>query len=340
MKTKNLLSFRADICGPGSITSESRRAFLKNSISLALAGFTYSALPSIALANSLNSSVNTSNLLKSNLIAYKGYIYDSTVMAYRLGKRHYNPFKKSFNTPDSLSPFGLAGQNRYQYADGNPVNRVDPGGHMSGEAFAMIVFISAMVVLTSIVTFGAAAIAFGGALTVGSIVTGSLLIASGVTGIASAGCTIGSIALEESNPELSQQLNMAGLGLGIISMITGVAGFSVGVSGTATAGTFGRIFSSTSQTSMMSKVVVNQMVNAARATKMAGGLSDGFVAMGQVVVGYMAKNGTNLLKIGASSIAGGLGTVGVAPLRRHYNNIEAHQRHELNINSKSVYILP
>ncbi|WP_230202737.1 RHS repeat-associated core domain-containing protein, partial [Pseudomonas syringae] len=44
----------------------------------------------------------------------------------------FNPVLMRFNSPDSLSPFGEGGVNAYAYAycEGDPVNRVDPSGHL------------------------------------------------------------------------------------------------------------------------------------------------------------------------------------------------------------------
>lgn len=337
---KIINSFKTKICSSESPTFEQRRAFLKTSISLALAGFTYSALPSISLANSITSSLKTSNLLKNSTVSYNGYFYDATVMAYRLGKRHYSPFRKSFNTPDFLSPFGVAGPNRYQYADGDPINKIDPSGHLSGGQIALIVTISVLTVLASIVTFGAAAIAFSGALTIGSIVTGSLLVISGVTGLASGSTSIASIAIEESQPELSAKLATAGMALGIISMVTGMAGFTSGLNNTATAGSFGNIFGSTARTSLSSRPAISQMVTSARNTTMAGGLADGFAALGQTVAGYMAKNGTTLLKISAASIVSGSTTITTDLIRRHHNNLSALKLKMMNNSNLSGYQIP
>ena len=35
-----------------------------------------------------------------------------------------------FNAPDSLSPFGEGGFNAYNYCAGDPINKIDPSGHM------------------------------------------------------------------------------------------------------------------------------------------------------------------------------------------------------------------
>jgi RHS repeat-associated protein len=46
------------------------------------------------------------------------------------GYRAYNPVLMRFHSPDSLSPFGEGGLNGYAYCEGDPVNQVDPSGHV------------------------------------------------------------------------------------------------------------------------------------------------------------------------------------------------------------------
>lgn len=46
------------------------------------------------------------------------------------GYRALNVVMMRFNTPDSLSPFGRGGLNAYAYCAGDPINRVDPSGHV------------------------------------------------------------------------------------------------------------------------------------------------------------------------------------------------------------------
>lgn len=46
------------------------------------------------------------------------------------GYRTYNPALMRFNSPDSLSPFEAGGLNSYSYCSGDPVNNIDPSGHM------------------------------------------------------------------------------------------------------------------------------------------------------------------------------------------------------------------
>lgn len=46
------------------------------------------------------------------------------------GYRDYDPCLMRFRSPDNLSPFGEGGINAYVYCAGNPVNYIDPSGHM------------------------------------------------------------------------------------------------------------------------------------------------------------------------------------------------------------------
>jgi RHS repeat-associated protein len=46
------------------------------------------------------------------------------------GYRAYNPRLMRFHSPDSWSPFGGGGLNAYMYCVGDPINRVDPTGHV------------------------------------------------------------------------------------------------------------------------------------------------------------------------------------------------------------------
>ncbi|SHN04149.1 RHS repeat-associated core domain-containing protein [Pseudomonas asturiensis] len=66
------------------------------------------------------------------LPGFKGQETDRLTGHYWLGNgyRAFNPVLMRFNSPDSLSPFGKGGLNPYAYCVGDPVNRVDPSGHM------------------------------------------------------------------------------------------------------------------------------------------------------------------------------------------------------------------
>ncbi len=65
-------------------------------------------------------------------LRFAGSHIDPVIWGYQLGNgyRAYLPSLMRFNTPDSLSPFGAGGPNPYVYCDGEPLNRIDPSGHM------------------------------------------------------------------------------------------------------------------------------------------------------------------------------------------------------------------
>jgi len=46
------------------------------------------------------------------------------------GYRFFNTVLMRFHSPDSFSPFAAGGINAYIYCGGDPVNRIDPSGHM------------------------------------------------------------------------------------------------------------------------------------------------------------------------------------------------------------------
>lgn len=69
-----------------------------------------------------------------SLLGFNGERPDPVTGHYLLGNgyRAFNPVLMRFNSPDSLSPFGGGGLNAYTYCVGDPVNRVDPTGHLWG----------------------------------------------------------------------------------------------------------------------------------------------------------------------------------------------------------------
>lgn len=70
----------------------------------------------------------------ADLPGFNGEQPDPVTGHYLLGNgyRAFNPVLMRFNSPDNLSPFGEGGINAYAYCSGDPVNRVDPTGHVFG----------------------------------------------------------------------------------------------------------------------------------------------------------------------------------------------------------------
>ena len=72
---------------------------------------------------------------EQRVLGFNGERDDKTTGHYLLGNgyRAFNPVLMRFNSPDSWSPFGEGGINTYAYCGGEPVNRLDPTGHMLGK---------------------------------------------------------------------------------------------------------------------------------------------------------------------------------------------------------------
>jgi RHS repeat-associated protein len=68
----------------------------------------------------------------TSLLGFNGEHRDPVTGHYLLGNgyRAFNPVVMRFNSPDSLSPFVEGGINAYAYCAGDPVNLVDPSGHI------------------------------------------------------------------------------------------------------------------------------------------------------------------------------------------------------------------
>ncbi|WP_081742267.1 RHS repeat-associated core domain-containing protein [Pseudomonas sp. FGI182] len=72
----------------------------------------------------------------ASVLHYSGQRKESATGHYLLGDgyRAFSPVLMRFNAPDSMSPFGNGGLNVYCYCNGDPVNKVDPSGHV-GDSF-------------------------------------------------------------------------------------------------------------------------------------------------------------------------------------------------------------
>ncbi len=145
-----------------------------------------------------------------SLLGLNNERFDSITGCYLLGNgyRAYDPLLMRFQSPDSLSPFGEGGLNPYVYCLGDPINRSDPTGHSSWQAW-LGVGLAVFGIFASILSFGAAT-----PLAITGLVAG---IASGVTGIAGA-------AVQEFFPSsgAGDVLGYVSLGLGLLSLGAGL----------------------------------------------------------------------------------------------------------------------
>lgn len=73
----------------------------------------------------------------SSVLRFSGQRKEPATGHYLLGNgyRAFNPVLMRFLSPDSLSPMGAGGLNCYAYCAGDPVNNVDPSGHMLKSIF-------------------------------------------------------------------------------------------------------------------------------------------------------------------------------------------------------------
>ncbi|WP_421232955.1 RHS repeat-associated core domain-containing protein [Aeromonas jandaei] len=246
----------------------SRRQFLIKSSILAAAS-SLLVLPNALRAADLlptNSSVllmgdETRNQLTimTNFIGFNGERRDPVTGLYHLGKgyRAYNPALMRFHAADSLSPFGDGGLNPYAYTLGNPINLLDPSGHMSVSARVGL-GLGIFGLLISIFTLGAGIAAGAAMMTAGT----ALSITSSVLGIVSSATSIASALTEDSNPQASSILGWISLGTGIASAVTGIVGTSLGFSAAKMTNKVTPSLSSKNISSLLAVSPVDDVVNA------------------------------------------------------------------------------
>jgi RHS repeat-associated protein len=78
---------------------------------------------------------------EQSVLGYNGEYTDQVTGNYHLGNgyRAYSPVLMRFAAPDSLSPFSGGGLNTYAYCGGDPINAIDPTGHMKWYVWAGLI---------------------------------------------------------------------------------------------------------------------------------------------------------------------------------------------------------
>ncbi|MDR5775590.1 MULTISPECIES: RHS repeat-associated core domain-containing protein [unclassified Caballeronia] len=153
------------------------------------------------------------------LPGYGGERRDAVSGAYHLGNgyRAYSPSLMRFTCPDSLSPFQAGGINPYAYCAGDPINRLDPSGHLSWQAWMGIglgvvgLGLAAFTAGTSIAAAGGVIAAIESASAVG--------LAVGTAGVFADLTAIASGAFEDSHPKASAVLGWLSLGAGVFGFL-------------------------------------------------------------------------------------------------------------------------
>ncbi|AUH51035.1 hypothetical protein CXB49_09530 [Chromobacterium sp. ATCC 53434] len=154
--------------------------------------------------------------MDSGVLGFNGQRLDPVGSATHLGNgyRAYSPALMRFHSPDSLSPFGAGGVNPYAYCAGDPVNRADPSGHLSWQAWTAIGLGVAGLGLAA-VTKGLSIAASGGIIAALESASAASLVIGGAAVVADV-AAITSGAMEESNPKMSSILGWVSLGRGAV----------------------------------------------------------------------------------------------------------------------------
>lgn len=157
------------------------------------------------------------------LPGFTGERRDPLGQGYHLGNgyRAYSPNLMRFTAPDSWSPFGAGGLNAYAYCECDPINRTDPSGHLSGQAWAGI-GLGIVGLLGIIVTGGIAIAAEGGMMAAFLSVDAADLVVGGIEATADI-AAIASGAASAVNPEASSILGWISFGMGIVGGLAGIA---------------------------------------------------------------------------------------------------------------------
>jgi RHS repeat-associated protein len=172
----------------------------------------------VRTANTAVTPIDATNFIDRNTLGFNGCLFDDVSNTYLLGNgyRAYSPVLRTFYSRDSLSPYGGAGVNRYQYCQLDPINNIDPSGHLSTSAQWGIGL--------SVVGIALAAIPIVGTVAAGTLwsLAGGLAVTGAVLGVTGSSLAIASHATED-NAELSRNLGYASLAFGIASIVTSLS---------------------------------------------------------------------------------------------------------------------
>lgn len=149
-------------------------------------------------------------------LAFNGELLDPVSRCYLLGAGHHRPYSTTlgiFLAPDCAAPFRAGGINSLAYCGGDPVNRIDPSGHVWKWilAAAAVVLTAAVVVATG--GTGLAVLTGAVAFTKSTAVA-TLSTAAGFAGVAVESAAL--VAHGTGNDKAGDILGWVGLGLSLI----------------------------------------------------------------------------------------------------------------------------
>lgn len=161
--------------------------------------------------------------MDSCLLSYNGERRDPVSGCFHPGNgyRAYHPQLMRFSHPDDFSPFGAGGINAYVYCIGDPINRADPSGHSSWQAW-LGVGTGVLGLLAAIFTGGISLAAEGGLLA--ALNSASVMsIMTGATGVVADAGGIASVLTAGKDPKASGVLGWVALACGILSGISAIS---------------------------------------------------------------------------------------------------------------------
>ncbi len=197
-------------------------------------------------------------------VGYAGEVRETDSLLYMPGSnRPYDPCLFMFLSPDSASPDGAGGLNRYAYCSGDPVNRVDPDGHAWWNWVVAGIGL-VMGAIAVVVTAGTAAPAVGAAYT-------ALLGA----GASTAGAAAGAVAAVATT-SIAGAVSVAAVAVEAIALGSGAASMALEASGNEkAAGILGWISFGTGLASLGMSIGSSAPKVAAKANRLVGGLRNG-----------------------------------------------------------------
>ncbi|MGL6150135.1 MAG: RHS repeat-associated core domain-containing protein [Aeromonas sobria] len=144
-------------------------------------------------------------------LGFNGEWLDPVLKGYHLGQgyRIYQPKLMRFNAPDSLSPFNGGMHNAYVYCQNDPINFIDPSGHLniSKILFGTFGMIAGIVGIALAAPTGGSSLVLAAGIIggVASITSGALQLASGII----------------DDGDISRKLDIATIPFDIIGVVSG-----------------------------------------------------------------------------------------------------------------------
>lgn len=165
-------------------------------------------------------------------LGFAGELREPGTGLYLLGAGHHRPYSPTlglFLAPDRASPFGRGGLNNLSYCAGDPINRIDPSGHIWKWVVAAVGILAGAIAIAA--SWGTASTA------VGLVLTGGIkaLTASGGSAIAGVGLGAAGVAVEVAamgaaaagDDKTAGILGWVGLGLGVAGVAPALAKVAV-----------------------------------------------------------------------------------------------------------------